>query len=88
MNYVMVHHRVQDFGKWKVLYDAHLPARQQAGVKEVHLWHDADDPNDVTLLFEVSDLPRAKAFTESGDLREAMTKAGVIGKPETAYLKD
>jgi hypothetical protein len=88
MNYLPIHHRVQDFQQWKVLYDDHLPTRRQAGVKEVHLWHAAEDPNDVTLLFEASDLPRAKAFAESADLRQIMTKAGVIGKPDVTYLKD
>jgi len=88
MNYVLVHHRVQNFDQWKALYDAHLPARQQAGVKEVRLLRGADDPNDVTLLFEASDLPKAQAFVASEDLRDVMTKAGVVGTPELTYLKD
>jgi len=88
MNYLLVHHRVQDFPQWKVVYDNHLPKRQEAGVKEVHLWHASQDPNDVTLLFEASDLPKAKAFAESADLQQIMAKSGVIGKPDVAYLKD
>jgi hypothetical protein len=88
MNYLLVHHRVQNFPQWKVLYDEHLPTRQQAGVKEVHLWHGSEDPNDVTLLFETSDPSKAKAFAESDNLREIMAKAGVIGKPDVVYLKD
>ena len=88
MNYLFVHHRVQDFPQWKVVYDEHLPKRQQAGVKEVHLWHADQDANDVTLLFEANDLPKAKEFAESADLGQIMPKAGVIGKPDVLYLKD
>ena len=88
MNYLLVHHRVQDFRQWKVLYDEHLPNRQQAGLKEVHLWHAAQDPNDVTLLLEASDLPKAKTFAESTELRQIMTKAGVVGQADVTYLKD
>jgi hypothetical protein len=88
MNYLLVHHRVQNFPQWKVHYDNHLSNRQQAGVKEVHLWHATEDPNDVTLLFEASDLPKARAFAESENLREIMVKAGVIGTPDVTYLKD
>lgn len=33
-----------------------------------------------------SDLGRAKAFTESQDLREAMTKAGVVDRPDIYFL--
>jgi hypothetical protein len=88
MNYMLVHHRVQDFEQWKGVYDSHLPMRQQAGVKELHLWHAAEDPNDVTLLFETSDLSKAKAFAESVDLRQTMTKSGVVGKADLMFLKD
>jgi hypothetical protein len=62
--------------------------RQQAGVKEVRLLRGADDPNDVMLLFEASDLAKAQAFATSDDLRDVMTRAGVIGTPELTYLKD
>jgi hypothetical protein len=88
MNYLVVHHRVQNFEQWKPFYEGHQPAREQAGMKEVHLWHGADDPNDLTLLFEASDLSKARAFAESSDLRETMKKAGVIGEPQVSYLKD
>jgi hypothetical protein len=88
MNYLLVHHRVKNFDQWKTLYDGHLPVRQQAGVKEVRLLRGADDPNDVMLLFEASDLAKAQAFVTSEDLRDVMTKAGVIGTPELTYLKD
>ena len=57
-------------------------------MKEVRLLHGADDPNDLTLLFETSDLPKTKAFAESSDLQEVMKKAGVVGEPEISYLKD
>jgi hypothetical protein len=88
MDYLLVHHRVRDFGQWKSHYDAHRPARDQAGVKEAHLLRSAEDPNDVTLLFEASDLAKAKAFVESEDLRDAMARGGVVGKPDLTYLKD
>ena len=88
MNYLLVHHRVQNFQKWKMVYDEHLPKRQAAGVKEKNLWHADADPNDVILLFEANDLPKARAFAESDDLAQIMAKAGVIGKPDVTYLKD
>jgi hypothetical protein len=88
MNYLVVHHRVKSFEQWKPLYDAHRPSRDQAGLKELRLLHGADDPNDVTMLFEASDLSKAKAFAESPDLRDVMKKAGVISEPDVSYLKD
>ncbi len=80
--HVLVRHKVADFAKWKPVYDAHLSVRQKAGLKEEHLFRNADDPNEVLLLFSVEDVDKAKAFTTSDDLRQAMEKAGVSDKPD------
>jgi hypothetical protein len=42
-------------------------------------WHSVDDPNEIIVLFEASDVGKAKAFAASPDLKERMTAAGVIG---------
>ena len=88
MNYLLVHHQVNDFTKWKVAYDAHSDARQKAGLKEVSLLHGQNDENDVTLLFEAKDMAKAKEFASSSDLKDVMQKAGVVGKPDISLLKD
>jgi hypothetical protein len=86
MNYVLVRHKVADFSKWKPVYDAHLPARQAAGAKELHLLRNIDDPNEAVILFEVEDLQKAREFSASDDLRERMQEAGVIDKPDIYFL--
>ena len=85
--HVLVRHKVADFAKWKPFYDAHLSARQKAGLKEEHLFRNADDPKEVLLLFSVEDVDKAKAFTTSDDLRQAMEKAGVSDKPDVYFLR-
>ena len=83
----LVRHNVADFAKWKPVYDAHLSARENAGLKEEHLFRNADDPNEVLLLFSAEDLDKAKTFTASDDLRQAMEKVGVSDKPDVYFLK-
>ena len=85
--HLLVRHKVSDFAKWKLVYDAHLSARQKAGLKEEHLFRNADDPNEVLLLFSVEDFDKAKAFSASDDLRQAMERAGVSDKPDIYFLK-
>jgi hypothetical protein len=87
MMHMLIRHKVADFAKWKPLYDAHLSARQKAGLKEEHLFRNANDPNEVLLLFSMEDLEKAKGFTASDDLRRAMEKAGVSDKPDVFFLK-
>jgi len=86
MTHILVRHKVADFAKWKPVYDAHLAARQKAGLREANLLRGIDNPNEVVLLFEAEDLKRAQSFTESSDLRETMQKAGVVGKPDIVFL--
>ena len=86
MNYLLVRHKVADFSKWKEAYDAHSPARQKAGLTEKHLLRNTDNQNEVILLFEAKDLPKAKEFATSADLRETMKGAGVVDKPDIYYL--
>jgi hypothetical protein len=59
----------------------------ESRLKEEHLFRNADDPNEVLLLFSVEDLDKAKAVTASDDLRQAMEKAGVSDKPDFYFLK-
>jgi hypothetical protein len=84
---MLVRHKVADFAKWKPVYDDHLPARHKAGLKEIHLLRNIDDPNEVILLFSVEDPGKAKAFAASDDLRQAMQKAGVSDKPDVYFLE-
>ncbi|MBA3693781.1 MAG: hypothetical protein H0X49_05705 [Acidobacteria bacterium] len=86
-NYMIARASVQDFSEWKTGYDAHEPSRAAAGLTEKHVLQDVDDANMVTLIFEAEDLKRAEEFSNSDDLREAMQKAGVVGKPDTYFLK-
>ena len=69
--HLLVRSNVSDFARWKPVYDAHLSARQKAGLKEEHLFRNADVSNEV-LPFTVEDFDRAKAFTAADDLRQAM----------------
>jgi hypothetical protein len=86
MPHMLIRHKVKDFGKWKPAYDAHRQARAAAGLKDLHLWHNVDDPKEIFLLFEASDVAKAKAFATSKDLKEKMTAAGVTGRPEIFFL--
>ncbi|RJQ48327.1 MAG: cyclase [Nitrospiraceae bacterium] len=85
-NYVLIRHKVRDFPEWKRGYDAHLPKRLESGLSEKYLLHEANDPNEVTILFEALDINRARAFVESTDLKETMKKVGVVDRPEIHIL--
>ncbi len=85
--HMLIRHKVSDFAKWKPVYDEHASARQNAGLRELHLLRNTENPNEVILLFSVEDPEKAKAFAASDDLRQAMQKAGVSDKPDVYFLE-
>ncbi len=87
MPYLLIHHTVEDYDRWKPVFDEHAPLRQAAGSKGGYIFRSADNPNEVVAIMEMEDLDRARQFTESDDLRQAMQKAGVTGPPEILFLE-
>ncbi len=85
-SYMLVRHKVRDFKAWKAGYDEHRPKRDAAGLSEMHLLHNSEDPNEVIALFSANNLDDARAFATSEDLRETMQKVGVIDKPDIYFL--
>jgi quinol monooxygenase YgiN len=88
MVYIYVRQSVEDYARWREGYDNHAPARQAGGATdEAYVMRNVDDPNDITVILGWSDLQKARAFTQSASLKEAMQKAGVTGPPEVRFLE-
>ena len=62
------------------------PRAAPQGSQKRNLLRNADDPNEIFLLFEAQDLNRAKTFAASAALRERMQESGVVGKPDIYFL--
>ena len=86
MTHLLYRHKVADFTKWKRAYNAHLGARQLAGLTELHLLQGIDDPNEVVILFAANDANKAKALTSSAEVRAIIQNSGVIGEPDVCFL--
>jgi len=54
-------------------------------LKDLHLWHNIDDPNEIVRGSDVAKA-KAKAFGASPDFKERMTTAGVMGSPDIFFL--
>ena len=86
MTYLMVRHQVEDYPKWRVVFDDHVNFRKENGEQSARIFQSSNDPNDVLLLFGWDSEENGRRFMESDNLKEAMHKAGVIGKPEVHFL--
>jgi len=86
MAFMLVRSKVRDFDTWKPAYDAHQPARDAAGLTEKYLLRNADNANEIVILFDAQDLNRARTFAASADLRERMQESGVVDQPDIYFL--
>ena len=86
MIYIYVRHTVEDYARWKEGFDNHAGARQAAGATdEVYVMRNLDNPNEITVFLGWSDLDKARAFTQSASLKEAMKNAGITSPPEVSF---
>lgn len=84
---VMIRHKVKDWDAWKKSFDGHKQARMDAGLTDRVVSYSVGDNHNVTLVFAVNDMEKAKAFMNSQDLKDKMKEAGVDGPPDTFFYK-
>ena len=88
MPYLLVRHKVADYAKWKPFFDQHGATRKANGSQGGRLLRNANDPNELVVLFEWDDLEKARQFAQSNDLREIMQRAGVVDQPDIYFLEE
>ena len=88
MPYMLVRHKVENYAKWKPAYDEHAATRKDSGSKKAHLFRNADNPNEIVILFEWDNLDNARKFAQSEDLKKKMQQAGVSEKPDIYFLEE
>jgi heme-degrading monooxygenase HmoA len=88
MPYLLVRHKVEDFSRWKPIFDEHGATRKAGGSRGGRLFRSVEDPQEVVILFEWDDLDKARQFAQSEDLRQAMQRAGVTDRPDVYFLEE
>jgi quinol monooxygenase YgiN len=83
---VIITHEVKDYTAWRKGFDADEPNRKQAGFKVSGVFADVRKPNLVSIIGEFPSATAADAFATSPKLKQAMEKAGVVGKPDVKVL--
>ena len=62
--------------------------QRAAGLINPRVYHSADsNKSEIVVVFDTEDTKKAKEFAASGDLKEAMTKAGVLDTPTIYFLE-
>jgi hypothetical protein len=85
--HVLVRHKVDNYAKWRPVFDEHAATRVAAGqIGTPQVFRSGDDPWEVVVLMEWDELERARQFVAAPDLSEVMEKAGVTDQPTFFFL--
>lgn len=84
---VAVRHSVQDFEKWKLVFDEHRAVRESHGATGHWLLVDVNEPGTQLVLNEFPSRTAAEAFAVDPSLPEAMARAGVSGPPRIEFYQ-
>jgi hypothetical protein len=84
--WVLVTHKVKDYAAWFKVFDAEgTEKRKSFGLIDVVISRSLADSNTVHLVFDISDMAKAKARMNDPELKKIMTDAGVIGAPKIEW---
>jgi hypothetical protein len=75
---LLCRNRVEDYPRWREVFESHATAHREAGLQLTDVWRDAEHPNDVFFLFRVSSMERARAFIQDPSAADAGAAAGVL----------
>ena len=87
MHHLFCRNKVADFAQWKEVFDSHAQAQREAGLHVKHVWRGLDDPQEVFMLFEVTDLDKARAFVTAPKVPKAQQQAGVVEQPTMYFMR-
>ena len=82
---IILSHEVADYAAWKPHYDADSARREGAGLKELSVGHQSDNPKKVFMVWE-GDAEVVDKMLQDPDLAEKMKEAGVVSKPEVIIV--
>jgi hypothetical protein len=78
---MFMQHPVADYDAWRPVFDRDAPRRESAGLTDVRVLRDADDPQSVWLVAD-GDPARMQEMLGDPELGAAMQAAGVTGPPQ------
>ncbi len=85
---LFVHHKVEDYAKWRKVFDELDGTRRSAGQTAMKVYHTTASPNEIVTISEWGTADQARAYAQSPGLKEAMQRAGVISQPDVLMLEE
>jgi hypothetical protein len=87
MIHLFVRQDVTNYEEWCFAYDRFWRDQDAHGAPIRTVYQSIDNPNDITVEHIFKNRDDARAIIASDDLAQAMTDAGVLGKPQIWFIE-
>ena len=89
MSYILYHFKVEDYARWKSVFDEDPLDRGSSGSKGGFVFRNASDPTEVMVLleWEQDKLERLRQFNESPKMEDVRERSGYTGTPDVYVLE-
>jgi len=88
-SWVQVTYKVKDFDAWLKVFDGEgTTKRATQGLVDVVLARGIEDPSIVHMVFDITDMAKAKAAVTSEEKNKLRMKAGMIGTPKIEFINE
>ena len=88
MPYVLIHHRVADYERFRAVFDDDAERRRRLGSKGGRLLRSTVGSNDFFALFEWDDVENAREFVDAYETQEAFEWVLPVEEIRTFILED
>jgi len=86
MHVVIVNHDIEDFVKWKAVYDAF--DHGSLGVRFARINRNVENPNNVTIVQGFDSAEVAQTFLANPSLQATIASAGVTSEPRIELYEE
>ncbi|MFC2100271.1 cyclase [Bacteroidota bacterium] len=83
---VIISHECKNYSDWRKIYDNDEVNRSKAGFKNMVVYHSVDNSNMITITGEAPSVEAINDYMSNPELKAAMDKGGVIGRPDIKLL--
>jgi hypothetical protein len=88
MAYMFVRHKVKDYEAWKSVFDSVSDLRRRNGEKAYQILRQDNGSSEIFAMFKWDSMDNARKYASSPELKAAMERAGVVGKPDIYFLEE
>jgi len=86
MYIIAINHDVEDYDRWKAVFDTYPPSSGEATFHRIN--RNLDNPDNITVVAGFDTADKALNFRDDPDLKGAMADAGVVGTPRFEIFEE